>query len=153
MSIRHISTKWHWCKINKCASRGGKHKCVFCVNPKDQHVILDCDKILAIKHMAGRMSDCIIFVQKGKIWVGVVELKSTTYEVGQVIEQLRAGCDLALKILDEVNWVKDYEVKPILVAKHHPHSECMLVQQASLTVRGRRYYVTTATCSDMFVCK
>lgn len=152
MSIQAIGTKWHWCKISKCVSRGGRHRCVFCVNARDRHVILDCDKILSIKRMGGKMSDCIIFVQKGKIWIGVVELKSTTYEVKQVIEQLSAGCDMALKILDEVKWAKDYEIKPILVAKNHPHSECMLVQQASLTVRGKRYHITTATCNGLFVC-
>lgn len=154
MSLRAIREKWHECVVPKCASRArGGQRCEFCANPKDASVTLDCDKIGQIIPVRGKKSDCIIFVQKGKMWAGVAELKSNNYELGQVIGQLEAGCALALEILEGAGDAKNHEIVPILVAKSHSRSKHRLMRQASIRVGGRRYRVTTARCGGVFACK
>lgn len=154
MSLRAIREKWHRSVVPKCANRTKRgQKCEFCANPNDASVTLDCDMIGQIVPIRGRKSDCIIFVQKKKMWAGVAELKSNNYDLGQVVGQLEAGCALALKILEGSGDIKNHEIVPILVAKSHSRSKHRLMRQVTIRVGGRRYCVTTARCSGVFACK
>jgi len=144
-----IARHWRECAVARCRSAGRSRSCLFCSGPKS--VILDCDKIRAAGRLLGVICDCLVFEQDGILHVGVVELKGRGYNLEHALEQLRAGEELAVKIMSGLGITK-YKIYLILVAPSHSTAGIMLKHTNRSSLSPRRSRVITADCGDMFSC-
>jgi len=149
MSLKYIKNRWGAeFQVPVCKSRGTG--CRFCASPNHKHVIFDCDKIRLVCKIAGKMCDCIIIEHRGMLYVGVVELKGTSYSVPDVRSQLEAGIRLAKRMLRDSNCQR-YVLLPIFVAPTFQDSnKVRRLKQCSLVIDGEQLTIRLAKCRKNF---
>ena len=102
--------------------------------------------------------DCIIFIppkesekEKGKIIVGLTELKSKTVHVSHVCNQLTGGLNFALELLyDKGINAKGFKCYAMVVAKKWNTPEYKLLTSKKLVYRGVKYRILPKKCGASF---
>jgi hypothetical protein len=95
-----------------------------------------------------KICDCIIFIERnGKIIVVIVELKSKTIDVNEVVEKFQNASQVASEILNSCN-SGNHKVDffPIVLAKKWRNIERKKLTDERIEFRNRNYLILPKSC-------
>lgn len=140
---RKLRSHWPSAVVKQCRCKG----CQFNLDgvvPTDSVTVLDADKYGRLIGHEGKKCDCLVFVTKQRLIGAAVELKSGSFRVSEVAEQLQSGAD-QIDTLSEVRSVGQFF--PILLYGKVRHaSELKSLRQQGVTFRGTRYSIIREKC-------
>jgi len=141
--LESIRREFAYAVVRRCTEQG----CTLKLAGLSDYVVLKGEKL----HQDRKMPDCIIFEMNGKVVVGIVELKSRTVHVNDVVEKLENGCRSALKIL-QVRLKRS--TKPTLLllvlCKAIHSSEFRLLTSRRIKAGERRLMIQVKDCGFAF---
>jgi len=138
--IECIREKFGNSAIKHCKEKG----CNLNLENIRNHIILKGEKICRNR----KICDCIIFIERnGKIIVVIVELKSRTVHVNEVVEKLQNASQVASQILNSCN-SGNYKVDffPIVLAKRWITIESKRLTDERIKFRNKNYLILPKSC-------
>lgn len=142
MPLKEIVKKQLCAVIRKCEEQG----CKLRLNGFKEILLLKGEKINNDK----KMCDCIIFIEE-EIYSGssIVELKSKTVHVNEVIQKLSNSAETALNLWKECSKkINKFELYPIVLAKKWRNSEYKTLTSKKISVGGKKYYIVPGKCGS-----
>ncbi len=137
--LENIRKKYKKAVMKKCEEQ----KCTLKTNRLADCLILKGEKI----HRKQKMADCIIFVRKNRIIIGIAELKSRTVHAKEIREKLKNSAMSVLSILGEK---KDQTFYFLVLAKRWKSSETKVIQKTKLDIMGKKHLILTKKCGTDF---
>ncbi|MEW6201738.1 MAG: hypothetical protein AB1546_07175 [bacterium] len=112
------------------------------------YVVLKGEKL----EQKSKICDCIIFAMEEQLIVGMVELKSRTIHVRELVEKLTNGTKIAFYILNKCNYTqKQFEFYHLVLAKHrHRADHNKLTRKEKVKIRGKEYKILSKKCGESF---
>lgn len=138
--IECIRKKFGDSAIKKCKEK----RCNLNLENIRNHIILKGEKICRNR----KICDCIIFIERnGKIIVVIVELKSRTVRVNEVVQKLQNASQEASRILNSCS-SGNYKVDflPIVLAKKWINIERKKLTDERIEFRNRNYLILPKSC-------
>jgi len=148
--MRAIRNAFGKCEVPRCKSRNRRVRCVFCPTHGADSLILDCDKLRALRGVRGVINDCIVIELHGVLHVAVVELKGRSYSPRHTRSQLAAGVGLIMDMLGDLGIKRGVCYHLVVVATSHPYSQHDMLCSRKLCVRGQGLQVHTVRCGASF---
>jgi|GEM_PF-1339326 len=136
--------------INAVVTRYSEGRCKLKLGNLTDYVVLKGEELcINIK-----ICDFIIFSEEKHVIVGVVELKSKSVHVREIMEKLNNGLNTALQILEEC---ADYlppntkiKLCPLVLYRRISTQEHRVLKSKKLIVRGRKIDVFLRKCGASF---
>lgn len=130
----------------RCKSKNRRTRCVFCPSPGADSLILDCDRIRAVRGIHGVINDCFVIEMHGILHVAVIEFKGGSYSPSHARSQLVAGACFIQDILREARFRGDVRIHLIVVAPSQPNQQQKMLCYNMPSVRGKRLQIHTVRC-------
>jgi len=141
--IQNVRNKFDYAVMSRCQEAG----CELKLSNLTNYIVLKGELLYKDKKMA----DCIIFVKcDSKIAVGIIELKSKTVHVKEVIEKLTNSLEVTLKILEDLSCNFQYSIYLIVLSKKWDHSEYRIITSKKIKLHGKSYLILPKKCNDSF---
>lgn len=103
---RKLRSHWPSAVVKQCRCKGCRFN-LDGVAPTHNVTVLDADKYGRLIGHEGKKCDCLVFVTKQGLIGAAVELKSGSFRVSEVTEQLQSGAD-QINTLSEVQNVGQF---------------------------------------------
>jgi len=141
--INCIRKNYHYAIVSGCSDK----RCKLNLSDLKNFLVLKGEKLRGYQ----KISDCIIFIVKSTVIIGIVELKGKTVHVGDIINKLSNASKIALGILqrcDPKN--KKYNFYHIVLAEKWHSSAYRVVTTRKIEVRGEKYNIIPKECGIHF---
>ena len=140
---RKLRSHWPSAVVKQCRCKG----CQFNLGgvvPTDCVTVLDADKYGRLIGHEGKKCDCLVFVTKQRLIGAAVELKSGSFRVSEVAEQLQSGADQIDTLSEGQNVGQFFPI--LLYGKVRHASELKSLRRQGVAFRGTRYSIIRQKC-------
>jgi hypothetical protein len=140
---RKLRSHWPSAVVEQCRCKG----CQFNLDgvvPAYSVTVLDADKYGRLIGHEGKKCDCLVFVTKQRLIGAAVELKSGSFRVSEVAEQLQSGADQIDTLCEVWNVGEFFPI--LLYGKVRHASELKSLRRQGVTFRGTRYSIIREKC-------
>ena len=97
----------------------------------------------------GEICDCLILAErKGTLLIVIVELKSGSYDLNKVQQQLQGGVDVLSASFSETLALPFVQMLPVLLGARHPSFVHRTVSSFPVLAQGRRRTIAIRDCSE-----
>jgi hypothetical protein len=136
--INCIRSKFNDAAVPNCSERG----CDLKLGNFNDSVVLKGERICRDR----KMCDCIIFAEKGKIIIGIVELKSKSADPDEIEEKLINGSNVSLEILKACHEQTIFDFYPIVLSESWRRSEYRIIKKINIRIMGRKCWIIPGKC-------
>ena len=137
--LKHLKTQYSHAVQKRCEEEG----CKINLSDLKEYIILKGEELNPQKTIC----DCIIFLKRKTLIVGVVELKSGTTHASEVVNQLKSGLEFVFKNMKGSAVDK---VRVIVLAKKWKKSEYNKITKTKIEIYGKKYPILPKRCGTYF---
>ncbi|MGQ4915467.1 MAG: hypothetical protein ACP6IU_12095 [Candidatus Asgardarchaeia archaeon] len=145
--ISYIRKTYSHAVIKRCSESGCR---LITDRNLGEYIILKGERLLENK----KACDCILIcLRNDKLTIGIIELKSRTTHVNEVVEKLYNCSEFVLSLIDDFYNKKSsigYELIHIVLSKGRSSSEFQMMKNRKIKLKGRKYDIIFKNCNTSF---